>query len=121
MNFSWAQGDVRKLAADLLVLPLFDGELAPGEQPAPLSAADAALDGLLLATAKEEGFKAKGEQLLVLHTHGKLKASRVLLLGLSSRSRFEPEVLRLAAGRAVKAANKMKLQRLAFYLPTTRV
>ncbi len=121
MKFTWAQGDVRKVDVDVLVLPLFDGDLAAGAQPAPLVAADKALKGLLLATAKEEGFKGKGEQQLLLHTHGKLKASRVMLLGLSSRGRFEPEVLRLAAGRAVKAVNKLKLSKVAFYLPATRV
>ncbi|MGQ0506993.1 MAG: leucyl aminopeptidase [Myxococcaceae bacterium] len=119
MNLSWAPADIRKATGDLLVIPLFDSEVTGKEQHASLAAADAALKGILLSAATEEGFKAKPDQSLLLHTHGKLKVNRVLLLGLGSKSKFESEALRLAAGRAAKTAQKLKLKALAFCLPAT--
>jgi leucyl aminopeptidase len=121
MNFTLAPFDAVKTKADVLVLPLFDTDLTDkAKRPRELVAADKRLKGLLLASAAQEGFKAKVEQSLVLHTHGKLGAGKVILIGLGSRAKFEPEVLRLAAGRAVKLANKFRPKSAAFYLPITR-
>ena len=52
-----------------------------------------------------------------MHTLGKLESERVLLLGLGSRARFTPEVLRLAAGRAAKTAQRLKVRALCFSIP----
>ncbi|MHB8875051.1 MAG: leucyl aminopeptidase [Myxococcaceae bacterium] len=121
MNFTLAPYDAAKTKADVLVLPLFETDLTDkAKRPRELVTADKRLKGLLLQTAAQEGFKAKVEQSLVLHTHGKLGASRVMLIGLGGRAKFEPEVLRLAAGRAVKLANKHRAKSAAFYLPITR-
>jgi leucyl aminopeptidase len=46
-----------------------------------------------------------------------MKAERVMLLGLGSREKYTPEVLRLAAGRAMKAAVRVKASDVAFVLP----
>src|SRR5690349_4029439 len=120
MKFSVASGSVARLPGELLVLPLFDSDLSSKEAPPALDAANEALGGLLLQAAAQEGFKAKGEQSLVFHTHGKLEAERVLLLGLGARGKFTPEVLRLAAGRAAKAANKLRVTEALFVLPVVR-
>lgn len=118
MNFSLLSGDATRAKADVLILPVFENELADKKkQPEAVARADRKLRGLLLKTAKEEGFKGKGEQLLVLHTHGKLAAPRLLLAGLGERKKFELELLRMAAGRAVKAANKLRARNAVFALP----
>ncbi len=101
----------------MLVLPLFDGDLGDAA-PAALAAADKALEGRLRAAATQEGFKAKADQQTVLHTLGRLEAERVVLLGLGARAKFTPEVLRLAAGRAAKTAQRLKVNEIAFVLPT---
>ena len=109
MNFTFAGGDPARAKADVLVIPVFDNELSDKKkQAAALTSADKKLKGLLLKTAAQEGFKGKGEQLLSLHTHGKLGAPRVLLVGLGARARFNAEVLRLAMGRAIKTANRLR-------------
>jgi leucyl aminopeptidase len=118
MNFSFVSGDATRASGDLLVIPLFEGELGD-TAPASLAAADTALEGRLRGAATQEGFKAKGEQSFLMHTHGRATAERVLLLGLGNRARFQPEVLRLAAGRAVKAALRLKVGSVAFVLPAT--
>ncbi|MCE9668170.1 leucyl aminopeptidase [Myxococcus stipitatus] len=118
MNFTFVSGDATRANGELLVIPLFEGELGDGG-PATLAAADSALDGRLRGAATQEGFKAKADQALVMHTLGRVAAERVLLLGLGSRARFTPEVLRLAAGRAAKTAQRLKVSSVAVALPAT--
>ncbi|RJS19265.1 leucyl aminopeptidase [Corallococcus sp. H22C18031201] len=118
MQFSLHTGDATRASGDLLVIPLFEGDLGPSA-PEPLAAADAAFEGKLRAAAAQEGFKAKAEQSFVIHTLGRLGAERVLLLGLGARARYRPEVLRLAAGRAAKTAQRLKVTSLAIAVPTT--
>ena len=107
--------------SDVLALPVFESDLADakGRLPA-LTELDRALGGLLLSAAKDEDFTAKRGQLLVLHTHGKIDAGRVVLVGMGVRSRFEPEVLRLAAGAVVRRVAKGSAKVLAFHLSATR-
>src|SRR6185436_1982188 len=121
MNFSFAGGDPARAKADVLIIPVFDNELSDKKkQAAAVTSADKKLKGLLLKTALQEGFKGKGEQLLTLHTHGKLGSARVVLVGLGSRVKFNNEVLRLAAGRAVKAANRLRSKTAVVALPVLR-
>jgi leucyl aminopeptidase len=120
MKFSFIGGDVCRAQGQLLVLPLFDGELTDRKaRPAALAELDGALDGLLLETATAEGFKGKPDQTWMFHTHGKIKADRLMLVGLGARDKYVPEALRMALGRAVKAAQKLKLTELAVALPIT--
>ena len=121
MNFSFATGDATRTRADALVIPLFDNELSEKKkQPAALAAAEKKLKGTLLKIAAQEGFRAKGEQTLVVHTQGKLPAARVILVGLGARARFQSEVLRLAAGRAIKTANRLRCKNIVVALPVVR-
>src|SRR5262249_34454776 len=121
MNFSFASGDAARAKADVLVIPVFDNELNDKKKQAQaVASADKKLKGLLLKTAAQEGFKGKGEQSLVFHTHGKLGATRLLLVALGSRAKFTPEVLRLAMGRAVKTANRLHAKLAVVAVPVLR-
>ncbi|HLL55747.1 MAG TPA: leucyl aminopeptidase [Myxococcaceae bacterium] len=120
LKYALATDIAAKTAGDLLVLPLFESDLADNPEAQTLSSVDNELSGLLLKAAAQEGFKAKGEQSFVLHTHGKLPVDRVLLLGLGNRSKFNPETLRLAAGRAAKTATRLRAQEVLFALPNVR-
>ena len=53
-------------------------------------------------------------------SHGKVPAARVILVGLGARAKFTAELLRLAAGRAVKAATRVKAKIVAVQLPVVR-
>ncbi|MGA9519838.1 MAG: leucyl aminopeptidase [Myxococcaceae bacterium] len=121
MKFSFIDGGASRAQGQLLVIPLFDGDLADKKnRPESLAEVDGALEGLLLKAAAQEGFSGKAEQTWTLHTHGRIKADRVMLLGLGARAKFDSEVLRLACGRAVKAAQRTKIAELTFALPVTR-
>lgn len=121
MNFVFAAADASKAKADVLVFAVFDTDLTDKKQPLKaLLNADKKTKGLLLKTAASEGFKGKNEQTFVFQTHGKVGAQRVILLGLGARAKFTAETLRLAAGRAVKTATRLKAKQVVVQLPVVR-
>lgn len=120
-KISIASADALTAAADVLAVPVFESDISDAKSRLKaLKQLDDGLDGLLLQAAKQEGFSGKRDQLFALHTHGKLKAERVFLVGLGARNKFEPEVLRMAAGGLVRRAQKASAKTLAFALSETR-
>jgi leucyl aminopeptidase len=120
MDFTTATAPAAELAVSTLFIPVFDDEISAKAKTGALADADKALGGVLLKAAAEEGFKGKTEQTFLLHTHGKLSAGRVVLLGLGERKKFRAETLRLAAGRAAKRAHSLRAQDAAFVVPSER-
>jgi leucyl aminopeptidase len=111
-----------KVAADALALPVFAEDLRAGDGP--VRAIDATLGGALLAAARAERFEAKPGQELQLPTLGRAAAGRLLLVGLGRRADCERvmrrdgfEPLRLAAGKAARAAAKAGARSLAVAVP----
>jgi leucyl aminopeptidase len=78
---------------------------------------DTALDGVLGKTAEAEGFKGEAGQTFSLHTHGRIQASRVLLVGLGNPDKLQLDGLRKLAGIAVQHGNKTKAKRVVIVLP----
>lgn len=121
MKFSLAAADATKAKVDVLVVPLFESELSQKKNAHPaLTAIDKRTKGQLLKAAAVEGFKGKAEQTLSFLTHDKIGASRVILVGLGDAAKYVPETLRLAAGRAIKAASRVKAKAIAVQLPQSR-
>ncbi len=118
MKLSLTTGDSAKQKCDLLILPVFESDLAGGKDvSAALLSADEALGGLLSSTAAEEDFTGKADQTFTFNTHGKIGARRVVLVGLGNRQKPETELLRLACGLAAKTALKLGAAALALCLP----
>ncbi len=118
MNFSIVTGDPARTRSDALVLFAFAGEVSDKKKRAlALTSADAKSRGALLKTAASEGFSGKAEQLFSFNASGRLATSRVILAGLGTRAQFSTEVLRLAAGRAIKAAGRVRARNVAIALP----
>jgi leucyl aminopeptidase len=111
LNTTVVRGDPESHATDLLALLVREGEKPKG--------VDAALGGLLSRCAKEEEFSGKEGQALSLHTHGRIGAQRVALLGLGKDKDADRtlEQLRLAASRAVKLAKSAGARTLTFSGP----
>ncbi|MGE5047700.1 MAG: leucyl aminopeptidase [Deltaproteobacteria bacterium] len=107
LNTTVVRGDPQSHTTDLLALLVREGE-----KPGPV---DAALGGLLSRCAKEEEFSGKEGQVLSLHTHGRIGAQRVALLGLGKEKDADRslEQLRVAASRAVKLAKSAGARSLA--------
>jgi leucyl aminopeptidase len=112
-SFALLSGAPTRARADVLVL--FASEAArPGGA---LAAVDQALEGRLLRAAREEGFRGKAEQTFVFHTHGRLPAGRVVVAGLGPDGRLDAESFRQAAGRGVKAAQRLRASTVVVALP----
>ncbi len=109
MNFSFASQDATRAKADVIIVPVFESELTDKKGPSePLATLNKRLRGLLADVAAQEGFRGKADQTFVFHTHGKLPSTRVVLVGVGARARATTESLRLAIGRGVKAAARVK-------------
>jgi leucyl aminopeptidase len=91
--------------ADLVAVLVREGSVAKGKiADDRLTALDRALGGLVLRCATEEEFSGKENQVLSLHTHGKVGSPRVALVGLGKERDVERSLdqFRSAAARAVK-------------------
>lgn len=100
----------------LLAVPLFEEDLGR-KAPAHLAALDGKLRGHLRTAARDEGFTGKAGQTFSLHTHGRVPASRVLLVGMGKRKKHDLESLRAAAGTVARTASRTRADRLALALP----
>ncbi len=78
---------------------------------------DEALGGLLLETAAREGFTGEAGQTFSMHTHGRVAASRVLLVGLGAAEKLTVDAFRKLAGAAVKQGHKAKAKRAVVVVP----
>jgi leucyl aminopeptidase len=78
---------------------------------------DSALGGVLVDIVKSESFDGKSGQSLVVHTHGRIAAKRVLIVGAGGRSDFSPPQLRDVAATVAQTANKVGAESVGFLLP----
>lgn len=115
MKFERTGGAPVETKCDLLAVAVFDDQLREGET---VQALDKKLDGLLIKLFDEEQFKGKKGQTLSVHTHGKLGAQRLLLVGAGARGDFQPSDLRSLGGRAAKAARGIGAKTVALAWPT---
>jgi leucyl aminopeptidase len=112
-----------EIEADALGLPVFEEDLRGGGAGL-VKELDALLGGNLLPALRSERFEGKPGQESVFPTLGRTPARRIVLTGLGPRAKaaeswaragFEP--LRLAAGKAGRAAAKVGARSLAVALP----
>src|SRR6187397_513312 len=78
---------------------------------------DAALGGVLADVARSELFEGKTGQSLTVHTHGRIPARRVLVIGAGPRGEFANPAIRDIAALAAQAANRSASASVGFVLP----
>jgi leucyl aminopeptidase len=112
MEFASYEGALTDLKCDLLAL----GVQANGDwsTQGPAAALNNALDGLLATVAAEEEFEGKDGQQIQLHTHGRIGAQRLLVVGLGQDN---DNAGRTLAARAARVARKQRLQHMALVAP----
>jgi leucyl aminopeptidase len=81
-------------------------------------AADQALGGVLADIARTESFEGKIGQTIVVHTHGRIPARRLMVVGGGARSEFANPNVRDLAAIVAQAANKAGAASVGFLLPT---
>src|SRR5579872_7469158 len=95
------------LEADLLVVGVLQTGKA-GALPPSLKAIDAALDGALAKLVAKEEFVGKRDQSLSLATLGRIKAEKLVVMGLGERRTVRSPEVRTFAARAARSANGEK-------------
>ena len=78
---------------------------------------DSALGGVLADCAKAEAFEGKPGQALSIHTHGRIPARRILVVGAGPRGEFANPNIRDVAATVAQAANKAGASSVALILP----
>lgn len=113
MKFEVKLVPIEKLEAEALAV--FSWQEAR-EWPQEVLRLDKALGGILKKTIAEEEFKAAFGKILTLHTHGKIKPSRILVVGLGKKEEFDQAVLRRNFAILGKKAKDLKIKTLGFGL-----
>ena len=101
---------VENILADALIVNEFEGVKVPGGAT---GAADKGLGGLLSRMTRDGEFTGRLEEIIVVHGSGKLKAKKIILVGLGKREKFDLEAVRKAAGAAIRAAKHAKCKTVA--------
>ena len=116
MKTELSSRDLPAIEADVLAVPATQGDLSKQKLIVPL---DQALGGALLAQAKQADFQAKTDQVFELATLGRVRAARVLLVGVGTRRDFDDSRLRSYAAIAARAATAANATSLGLVLPET--
>lgn len=98
--------------ADLLAFNIFEGTFKPAGE---LAAADRALKGVISSLISSKEITGKKNTNVVLHTHGRLRAKYVLVVGCGKRDEFDLESVRLFASETVKQAKKARAASVAAF------
>ncbi|MGQ0555471.1 MAG: leucyl aminopeptidase [Nitrospiraceae bacterium] len=108
------QGHVDTETTDALVLLLCEGEGLPKEDGAIL---DRALGGALRDLLQSKEFDGKTGEVVLFHTHGKIPAKRLILVGLGKKHDLGLDQIRQAMGHAVKRVRQAKSGAFVAALP----
>jgi leucyl aminopeptidase len=108
--------DILAYEGDALIVNLFEGVKKPGGATA---AVDQALEGLISQAIVQGEFEGKVGTHLLLHTQGKLKAKRVLVVGLGKEAQFGRDVVRSATGEGLRLLRRHACRRVATILHGT--
>ncbi|MDF1564750.1 MAG: leucyl aminopeptidase [Deltaproteobacteria bacterium] len=110
--------DPRKQKADLLVLPVYAGELGSKKKRRELLDRTAkAFRGQLEALAKAEKFTGKNGEVLELPTQGKLPVTRLRLVGLGRSGQKSSRRLRVAVAGALRVARSRDTRTVIVAIP----
>ncbi len=117
MEFSVSTKAPESCPCDALAVGIFKGAVRLEGTAAKL---DAALGGALSTILTEERFDAQPNHALVVHTHGKLPAKRIIMVGLGPKPTFTLDRLRQAAATVVRRAEEVRAKHLALPPLTVR-
>ena len=112
MQLRFSAADPSQHATELLAVGVLAGTTSPS---GPLAALDRALDGAVARALAAGDMRGKASDEVLLYG-GDSGPKRVLLLGVGDAKELTPEIVRRLAGRAVRAAEKLRLSSLAVSL-----
>jgi len=109
-------GDIVEIEADAAIVNLFEGTESPGGAT---GAVDKALDGAISRLISEGEIKGKTGEVTLIHTLGKIRPERVLVVGLGKQGKFTVDAVRSATAAACKVARRAGAKRVATILHGT--
>ena len=104
MNITVQQGGIQTIAADAIIVNLFQGVTEPAGATGVVNQALGGVIGELIAGGDLRG---KLGETVVLYPRGAIPARRVIVVGLGQPDKFDLEAVREAAAAAVKQAQKV--------------
>ncbi|MEE8472645.1 MAG: leucyl aminopeptidase [Dehalococcoidia bacterium] len=110
MKIKVTRGDITQLRVDAIIVNLFEGAPQPGGATA---AVDRALDGAITGLMARGEIRGKLNELSILHTLGKMRPSRVAVVGLGKVEDFNTDRVRGATAEACRALSKTGSQKVA--------
>ncbi len=111
MEFHIATKPLTSHACNALVVGMYE---PVGKFEGPLAALDRALGKALQQALQVEGFTGKLGRVAVVHTAGRAKPERIIVVGLGPEKTQSPETVRTAAAAATGRAMEMRLPHVAF-------
>ncbi|MFQ5847731.1 MAG: leucyl aminopeptidase [Candidatus Methylomirabilales bacterium] len=108
--------DVLAYRGDALIVNLFEGVKKPGGAT---GAVDQALGGLISQVIAQGEFRGKAGTTLLMHAQGKLRAERVLVVGLGTQAQFGLESVRSVSGEALRLLRRHGCRRIGTILHGT--
>ncbi len=113
MDLKISNQSILDFDGDLIIVNLFEGVKIPGGAT---GAVDKALAGAITEMIKKDEITGKLGEAIVFPTFGKLKASKVMVVGLGKSDKFGIEEIRKASGSAAMAAKKAKVKKVGTIL-----
>ena len=100
--------DITGIDTPALIVNLFRGVKKPGGAT---GAVDKALGGAITQLIKDGEIKGGAGETTLIHTLGKIKPSRVLVLGLGPQDKFDAQVVRRVSAEAVRFLRRKAISR----------
>ena len=110
MEIKVVQADVAAFACDAVVVNLFEGVKSPGGAT---GAVDKALGGWITQLIQSGELTGKLCETRLIHTFGKIPASRVIVVGLGKSDKFGLDEVRRVAAASLKVARSAKARKVA--------
>ena len=95
---------------DMIIVNLFEGVRRPGGAT---GSVDKALNGMITELIKKGELTGKLGETLTIHTFKKIKADKVLIVGLGKQDDFDIDQIRKAAALAIKSSGKVSAKKIA--------
>ena len=113
VDLGHVSGPALQASVDLLAFTVFGD---PTKDPL-FKSVDSALGGVLADVARSESFEGKSAQSITVHTHSRIPARRVLVVGAGPRGEFSNPSIRDVAAIAAQTANRCGAATAAFVVP----
>jgi leucyl aminopeptidase len=106
-------GDITQIEADAIVVNLFEDVKQPGGATA---AVDRLLAGAIDSLVNRGEIRGKFEEVSIVHTLGKLPATRVAIVGLGNRGDLDIDKVRRVTGQFCRVLRKLNCRKIATIL-----